>query len=64
MTVNLGDRYIKSDAPTIVWAVSRILDHIAPVPHAILVEEGHSRRQITLSVPALETASMYAKLEQ
>ena len=64
MAVKLGDRYSKSDAPTIVWKVSRIIDKIAPIPHAILIEEGRSSRQITLSVPALETAAMYTKLEQ
>jgi hypothetical protein len=62
MSVNLGDRYTKSDAPTIIWTVNRIIEKIAPIPHAILVEEGRSSRQITLSVPALETASMYTKL--
>ena len=63
MSVNVGDRYSKSDAPTIVWSVSRIVEKIAPIPHVILVEEGRASRQITLSVPALETASMYTKLE-
>jgi hypothetical protein len=63
MTVNIGDRYSKSDAPTMVWTVSRILEKVAPVPHAILIVEGLSGRQITLSVPALETASMYTKLK-
>ena len=62
MSVNLGDRYTKSDAPTIIWTVNRIIEKIAPIPHAILVEEGRASRQITLSVPALETASMYTKL--
>ena len=64
MTVNVGGRFSKSDAPTIVWMVNRIIEKNFPVPHAILVEEGRSTRQITLSVPALETASMYMKLER
>ena len=63
MTVNIGDRYSKSDAPQIVWTVDRILEKIAPVPHAVLVVEGRSSRQITLSIPALEMTSMYKKLE-
>ena len=62
MTVSVGDRYSKSSAPTIVWTVSRIVEKNYPVPHAILVEERRSSRQITLLVPALETASMYTKL--
>jgi len=63
MTVNIGDQYSKTDAPTIVWTVSRIIEKNFPIPHAILVEERRSSRQITLSIPALETASMYTKLE-
>jgi len=62
MSVNVGDRYSKSDAPTIVWMVSRIIEENFPMAHAVLIEEGHTSRQITLSVPALETTSMYTKL--
>ena len=63
MTVNVGDRYSKSDAPDIVWTVRRIIEENFPLPHVILVEEGRPARQITLSVPALEIKSMYTKLE-
>jgi hypothetical protein len=62
MSVNLGDRYTKSDAPTIIWTVNRIIEKNFPIPHAILVEERRSSRQITLSVQALETPAMYTKL--
>ena len=63
MTVNVGDKYSKSDAPDIVWTVSRIMEEKFPLPHVILVEEGRPTRQITLSVPALAIKSMYTKLE-
>ena len=63
MAVNVGDKYSKSDAPDIVWTVSRIMEKNFPLPHVVLVEEGRPARQITLSVPALEIKSMYTKLE-
>lgn len=64
MTVQVGDRFTKSDAPTVIWTVSRIITENYPMPHAILVGEGRSGRQITLAVSALETASMFKKLAQ
>ena len=63
MTVNVGDKYSKSDAPDIVWTVSRIMEKNFPLPHVVLVEEGRPARQLTLSVPALAIKSMYTKLE-
>ncbi len=64
MTVETGDRYIKAGVPAIVWIVSRISKESTPISHAILIQESHLGRQITLSVPALETTWMYTKLEQ
>ena len=63
MTVNIGDKFSKLDAPDIVWTVSRIIEENFPLPHVILVEEGRPARQITLSVPALEIKSMYTRLD-
>ena len=62
MTVKVGDRYSKSDAPAIVWMVSRIIEMNFPIPHAILIDEHRKSRQITLSIHALETKEMYTKL--
>jgi len=62
MAVQVGDRFSKTDAPHIIWEVSRILTQNFPTPHAALVEEGRPRRQITLSVSALETPAMYLKV--
>ncbi len=64
MSVNVGDRFIKANVPYIVWEVSRISRETNPIPHAILNQEGRYNRQITLSVPALATVSMYTKLTQ
>ena len=59
----LNDRYIKLDAPRIVWAVSHILNVADPVPHVRLVQEGMPTRKITLSVSALQDTSIYKKIE-
>jgi hypothetical protein len=57
-----GDKYIKADAPNIIWVVSRPLDVADPVPHVRLVQEGAANRQITLSVSALQDSRMYKKV--
>ena len=57
-----GDRYIKVDAPNIIWVVSHPLDVADPVPHVRLVQEGAANRQITLSVSALQDPRMYKKV--
>ncbi len=61
--VKLDDRYIKVDVPSIVWVVRRFLNVTDPVPHVLLVQEGASNRQITLSIPALQDTSIYKKIE-
>ena len=62
MSVNIGDRFIKANVPYIIWEVSRVSHEINPIPYAVLNQEGRNKRQITLSVPALATSSMYTKL--
>ncbi len=62
-TIAPGDRYIKLDAPNIIWVVSHALNVADPVPHVRLVQEGPSGRQITLSVAALQDTSLHKKIE-
>lgn len=59
--IKVNDLYIKLDAPNIVWVVDQLLSVSDPVPHVRLVQ-AESSRQITLSVPALQDASIYKKL--
>ena len=63
MAVKRGDRYIKEGLPSIVWIV-RHIEEINSIPHAVLFREDRTGNQLTLSVPALETSSMYWKLKQ
>ena len=56
-----GDRYIKVDAPTIIWIVIDTVTADGSVPHVRLDQEGTSRT-ITLSVSALQDRSIYKKL--
>ena len=63
MEVRVGDRFIKTGVPYIVWAVTEMLDGNSKIPHVVLVQESASNRQITLSVPALKSNSMYTKLD-
>jgi hypothetical protein len=58
-----GDRYIKVDAPNIVWVVSDIQNVADAIPHVRLVQEERVNRQITLSVPTLRDTSIYKKIE-
>ncbi len=62
-TIAPGDRYIKVDAPNIIWVVSQPLNVADPVPHVRLVQEGTTNRKITLSVSALQDTSIYTKIE-
>jgi len=59
----LHDRYVKVDAPSIVWVVDTVLSLSDPVPHVRLVQEGTENRKITLSVSALQDNSIYKKIE-
>ena len=61
--IKLDDRYTKAGIPSIVWVVRRFLNVADPVPHVLLVQEGASNRQITLSIPALQDTSIYKKIE-
>ena len=58
-----GYRYVKVDAPNIIWVVSHTLNVADPVPHVRLVQEGMQNRKITLSIPALQDTSIYKKME-
>jgi len=58
-----GDRYIKVDAPSIIWIVTQTVNITDPVPHVRLVQEGRTNRQITLSVPTMKDTSIYKKIE-
>ncbi len=60
--IEVGDRYIKIDAPSIVWVVSGAVDVADPVPHVRLVQEGADNRKITLSTSALQDTSIYKKV--
>ncbi len=61
-TIEVGDRYVKVDAPDIIWVVSDPLNVADPVPHVRLVQEGATNRKITLSVSALQDAKMHKKV--
>ena len=56
------DRYIKLDAPHIVWTVSHILNLGDQVRHVNLIQEGATNRKITLSDLALRDSSIYKKI--
>ena len=59
----LHDRYVKVDAPNIVWVVNTVLNLSDPVPHVCLVQEGTTNRKITLSISGLQDTSIYKKIE-
>ncbi len=63
MLIEIGDRFIKAGIPTIVWEVRQLLAVNSRIPHVVLMREGLPNRQITLSVPALNSGTMYTKLD-
>jgi hypothetical protein len=62
-TIEIGDRYIKVDAQNIIWVVSMLVNVADRIPHVRLVQEGTTKRNITLSALALQDTSIYKKIE-
>lgn len=62
LATKVRDRYIKLDAPHIIWTVSHILNLSDQVSHVNLIQEGATNRKITLSDLALRDSSIYKKI--
>lgn len=62
--IKLGDCFVKVDAPTIIWEVTRVLTMTDPIPHVQLHQKGKSSRQITLSIGALADKKLFRRVDE
>ena len=47
--VKTGDRFVKVDAPSMVWVVGRVMNLACAIPYAHLRQMGKGNRQVTIS---------------
>jgi hypothetical protein len=59
MSVEIGNRYTKTDGFWATWVVTRLVKGGSPVPHVVLADEVRPDRETMLSVPALETTRLF-----
>jgi hypothetical protein len=62
--VKPGDRFVKVDAPSMVWVVGRVMNLASAIPHFQLRQMGKGNRQVTISAVALADKSLYRKLDE
>ncbi len=62
-SVRIGDRFVKSDDPTIVWVVNSEGSGVTPIPHFVVVREDRQTRRRTLSEAALLNTDFYRRVE-
>ena len=61
--IDIGDRFVKKDEPTIVWVVTGVGSPIAAIPHFQVVREGYTSRLRTLSEQVLLDTDFYSRVE-
>ena len=62
-TIDVGDRFVKTDDPNTVWIVAGDGAPIAAIPHFQVVREGYTNRVRTLSKQVLLDADFYLRVE-
>lgn len=64
-TVNIkqGERYVRPEAPEIVWVVDRLVEIPGLPMHARLVAEKRRRQTMTMSEVALRNKTFYRRLD-
>ena len=61
--IDIGDRFVKTDDPKIVWIVVRTGSPVAPIPHYRVVREGYTSRMRTLSERVLLDTDFYRRVD-
>ena len=61
--VNIGDRFVKADDPSIVWIVADEGSDVTPIPHFQAVQEDRQTRRRTLSEATLLNTDFYRRVE-
>ena len=62
-TIQIGDRFVKSDDPSIVWVVDGEGSGVTPIPHFQVVQEDRQTRRRTLSEATLLNTDFYRRVE-
>lgn len=61
-SIEVGDRFVKTDDPRTVWVVSGRGSSVAPMPHYKVVQEGYYSRMRTLSENVLLDPDYYRRI--
>ncbi len=61
--IQIGDKFVKTDDPRVVWIVSGNGSPVAPVPHYQVVRDGSANRVRTLSETVLLDTDFYRRVE-
>lgn len=62
-SIDIGDRFVKTDDPMTVWIVAGQGAPIATIPHYQVVREGYSNRVRTLSEQVLLDPDFYRRVQ-
>lgn len=61
--VKIGDRFVKSDDPSITWVVADEGSGVTPIPHFQVVQEDRQTRRRTLSEATLLNTDYYRRVD-
>ncbi len=61
-TIEIGDRFVKTDDPKTIWVVAGKGSAVAPMPHYKVVQEGYYSRMRTLAENVLLDPDFYRRV--
>lgn len=61
--IKIGDRFVKSDDPKIVWVVMGEGSGVTPIPHYQVAQEDRQTRRRTLSEQTLLDRDYYRRID-
>ena len=61
--IKVGDKFIKPEAPNIVWVVEQLVDLPGLPPHARLRVQGYLNRRMMMSQEALADHRLFHRIE-
>ncbi len=61
-SIEIGDRFVKTDDPKTIWVVAGKGSAVAPMPHYKVVQEGYYSRMRTLAENVLLDPDFYRRV--
>lgn len=61
-SIEIGDRFVKTDDPKTIWVVAGKGSSVAPMPHYKVVQEGYYSRMRTLAENVLLDPDFYRRV--